>query len=340
MAETKVCNKCLKLLPVSNFYFRKEKGAYRGCCKKCKSVNTKEEIAKRLLATTKVCKHCRIEKPVSEYQKAGGGKWLQPYCKPCDAKRKQKYVENNIERVVQKRKRYYQENKNIIIERIKTYRDKNISKVKERSKRYYDKNRDAKRQKDKEYNRANRAAILKKSKERYYSNHEYYLAKQKEWRDKRTPEQIIAKREYDKKYKANNKLRLKKWRDANIDMVRASKRSSQQRNMSDPSFRLKKNLRSRIRIALKGMAKSDTTQNILGCSIDVFREYIESQFCDGMSWENYGKYGWHIDHKIPVSWFNLTNPNCLKLAFNYKNHQPLFWDKSLAKNNKYHDKLF
>jgi hypothetical protein len=37
---------------------------------------------------------------------------------------------------------------------------------------------------------------------------------------------------------------------------------------------------------------------LLGCSIDEFKKYIESLFEDGMTWQNYP--AWHIDHIIPV----------------------------------------
>lgn len=111
MAETKICEACKEIKPVTDFYFRKETGKYRAACKKCKSITTKEEIAARLSSTTKICKHCNEEKPVSEYQKAGGGKWTQPYCKSCDAERKRKYCQDNKPRLKDKHRNYYLENR-------------------------------------------------------------------------------------------------------------------------------------------------------------------------------------------------------------------------------------
>jgi len=201
----KICLKCKEDLPISNFYFRKEKGQYRGCCKKCKSINTKEEVAARLLAETKVCKHCGIDKPVSEYQKAGKGKWLQPYCKPCDANRKRKHIEENKEMTVNSRKRYYKENKPIIIERTKEYRRKNIDKIKNRAKSYRDKNSDTIKKRNREYGKKNRKVITKKLREKRQSNKEYYQEKGRILRASRTPEQIEAKKKYDREYKIKNK---------------------------------------------------------------------------------------------------------------------------------------
>ncbi len=334
--ETKICAACKKDLPITEFYFRKEKGHYRSCCKKCKRVNTKEEVKAKATADTKVCKHCGIEKPVSEYQKAGGGKWNQPYCMPCDAKRKRKHTEENKEHVVKKRKQYYKDNKELITERTKDYRNKNIDAVRKRSRDYREANMDKVRKRQLEYTKRNSEILKIKSNKRYYDNHDKYLEKGRQQRLNRTPEQIVSKKIYDREYKKNNTERLRKWKEDNIESIRAYRRENQAKRMSDPNYKLKKNLRSRIRIALKGIAKSETTRNILGCDIDFFKKYIEDQFVEGMTWENYGRKGWHVDHKIPVSWFNLSNPNCLKLAFNYKNHQPLFWEENLAKGNKYH----
>jgi len=44
-----------------------------------------------------------------------------------------------------------------------------------------------------------------------------------------------------------------------------------------------------------------------------------------MSWKNYGKDGWEIDHKIPISVFNFTKPEHrdFKRCWALKNLQPL-----------------
>jgi hypothetical protein len=73
---------------------------------------------------TKICKHCNIEKDISEYYKAGKGKWFQPYCKPCDTIRKRNYAEKNQSRVKEYHLTYYENNKGIIREREKNKRTK------------------------------------------------------------------------------------------------------------------------------------------------------------------------------------------------------------------------
>jgi len=53
---------------------------------------------------------------------------------------------------------------------------------------------------------------------------------------------------------------------------------------------------------IKGAKKSAHTMELLGCSLDFLRAYLERQFKRGMTWENHGN-AWHIDHIIPLARF-------------------------------------
>ena len=46
----------------------------------------------------------------------------------------------------------------------------------------------------------------------------------------------------------------------------------------------------------------------------------------------------YIDHIKPISKYNLTDPEDIKNAFNYKNLQPLWASDNLSKSNKYNNK--
>ena len=69
------------------------------------------------------------------------------------------------------------------------------------------------------------------------------------------------------------------------------------------------------------------------------KESKQSLFSEGMTWDNWSLNGWHIDHKIPLSWFNLENINCQKIAFHYTNMKPMWGKDNIAKNNRYADTL-
>lgn len=341
MAETSHCQKCKKDLPVSEFYFRKDTGKYRICCKKCKSLNTKEEIAARLLADTKVCKHCNIEKSVSEYQRAGGGKWLQPYCKPCDANRKRKYGIENIDKVLKTRKRYYNENKLIITKKTKEYRDKNIDKVRERIIRYKEKNADKIKERNRKYLEKYGDIINKKSRDKRAANPEFYRKKWAIKRAERTPEEIEKKRLKDREWRQKNTDKVKAYRDnpeAKEKRRLYNRLHSRKKNATDISYRIVKNLRSRIGFALKrNIKKSETTKSLLGCSVDFFKKYFQDKFTDSMTWDDFMNGDIHIDHIKPCKEFDLTKPEEQKECFHYKNLQPLWWYDNLKKGSNYQE---
>lgn len=60
----------------------------------------------------------------------------------------------------------------------------------------------------------------------------------------------------------------------------------------------------------------------MGCNIQELLSHLESQFSEGMSWDNYGE--WELDHVNPLSLFDLTDPVQFKEAANFKNLQPLW----------------
>jgi len=100
--------------------------------------------------------------------------------------------------------------------------------------------------------------------------------------------------------------------------------------------RITNNLRSRINQVLKGINKSASTMKLLGCTIEKFLTYIESQFQSGMTFDNYGL--WEIDHIKPCSKFDLTDLKQQRKCFHYTNLQPLWQKDNLSKSNKYKEK--
>ena len=81
------------------------------------------------------------------------------------------------------------------------------------------------------------------------------------------------------------------------------------------------------------MCADSTNVDIIGCTIEEFKNYIESKFRDGMTWENYGPKGWHIDHIKPYKLFNLLDPEEQKKCCHYTNLQPLWWNENIAKSD-------
>lgn len=178
----------------------------------------------------------------------------------------------------------------------------------------------------KEYYAKNKESATIYKKDKYLKNRDAEIQKRKEWYNNNKDKHKIARN----KYAAENK-----------DSLREARRKWENNRLkTDVNYNLQKSLRNRIRLSLKGFYKKDKgTEELIGCTIEFFKKYIESQFLEGMTWGNWKFDGWHIDHKIPISWFNLENENCKKLAFSYKNMQPLWAADNFLKNSKRHDKI-
>ena len=70
-----------------------------------------------------------------------------------------------------------------------------------------------------------------------------------------------------------------------------------------------------------------------GCTFDEFFAHIESKMVDGMTWDNYGLHGWHMDHIRPLASFDLSDESQVKLANHYTNVQPLWAKDNLSKGS-------
>ena len=75
----------------------------------------------------------------------------------------------------------------------------------------------------------------------------------------------------------------------------------------------------------------------MDCDIEFFKRWIEYQFEDWMSWDNYGE--WQFDHVIPCSSFDFSDKKAQMKCFNWRNIQPLEKFKNNSKNNKILDDL-
>ena len=81
-------------------------------------------------------------------------------------------------------------------------------------------------------------------------------------------------------------------------------------------------MRDRLRKVVSGKVKAGSSVSDLGCSVEFLKKHIESQFTEGMSWDNRGE--WELDHIKPLAKFDLTDREQFLEAVNYKNIQPLW----------------
>ena len=171
---------------------------------------------------------------------------------------------------------------------------------------------------------------------------------QKEWRKNHVIKIRAYQIEYRKKfpnyqkaYKIKNPDYFKNWRKKNPNYLNDFRKKNpsyfndyfREKRKTDVQFRIGQNLRLRLRDALKGKSGKGCI-TYLGCTLSELKMYLEGQFKDGMSWDNYGLKTWHIDHKTPLAFYNLTDEVQLRLACHYSNLQPMWAKENISKGKK------
>lgn len=156
----------------------------------------------------------------------------------------------------------------------------------------------------------------------YRKKYKIESEKRKEW-----------EKEYHKKYKQLEYVKdaIKKYKQSEKGKKTIQKYINNKKQ-TDPLFNLSCNIRKIIGISFKnkGYKKNTKTEKILGCSVEEFKQHLESLFESWMTWNNYGNWNgytidknisWDIDHIIPISAAK-TEEEIIKLN-HYTNLQPL-----------------
>jgi hypothetical protein len=192
---------------------------------------------------------------------------------------------------------------------------------------------------------------------------QYYIDNKQKKKEYRSSDEFKTKKiEYDKKYYYENReQRIQTvtkynretnypqiWHKINKDKVSAYHKINRKKLNSQTKERYKNNIQFKLKVRLRlrlldALRKDNITKNhsallLIGCSIEEFKNHLESMFLNGMSWENHGII-WEIDHIKPCSSFDLINIDQQLECFNYKNHQPLFKTTEIAKSFGYLDHI-
>jgi len=133
-------------------------------------------------------------------------------------------------------------------------------------------------------------------------------------------------REYQRTYNRLNKERI----------AQRSNNWQRQRRANDSTYRLSENMSSGIWQSLKNGKSGRRWELLVGYTAHQLVAHLESQFQPGMTWDNYGKFGWHVDHIRPISSFSFISPEepgfleCWGLS----NLRPLWWDENIHKKDR------
>lgn len=127
-----------------------------------------------------------------------------------------------------------------------------------------------------------------------------------------------------------------KWAAENPERIAELARQKAARRRETPKGRLESAVRAGVYIALKSKKGSRKTFDILGYTIEQLMRHLERLFEPGMSWENYGRVGWEVDHIIPLSAhnYNTDKDEDFKKAWSLKNLRPLWMTENRKKNAK------
>lgn len=186
------------------------------------------------------------------------------------------------------------------------------------SKQYRENNKERRAKTLKDYYDKNKEVIAVKGKIRYYD-------------DVEKTRETKLKSYHKNKDKDSNIQRVKKYRKENRSKLNAWERNKKQ---TDPIYKLSATVRNRIKVFLNknNITKKNKTFELVGCTPQQLKEHLEKQFREGMTWENHGKYGWHIDHIIPLS--SATTEEELYKLCHFTNLQPLWAEENLSKGNR------
>jgi len=167
--------------------------------------------------------------------------------------------------------------------------------------------------------------INKLQKEQWHKNKELIAKKRSERRKNKIEQYREAERIRKKNYRKNNKEEInKKYREYMKNY-----------RINNPSFRMQKRISDIIKKAIHQKISTFDIFIKLGYNVEDLMSHIESQFKDGMCWENYGE--WHIDHIVPQSWLPFTSieeENFIK-CWQLSNLQPLWARDNISKSNRY-----
>lgn len=172
--------------------------------------------------------------------------------------------------------------------------------------------------KNKDYYIKNKKILNEKSRER--SKKWYIINKEKK---------LKKCREYVK----NNKEKRKNYYLKNRKKIIENKKNYYNDNFDKQLHRVFGN---RIRFSLKKNKNGHKWEELTGYSLDDLKKHLESQFDEKMNWNNYGREGWHIDHIIPIDYFNIKSYNDkeFKICWSLENLRPLWKFDNLSKKNK------
>ena len=248
---------------------------------------------------TKVCSKCKKELPVSEF-------W------------KNKSLKSGLDSRCRfckgaEQKKYYYAHQQEMRDKVKKWHEEHKEQDYIKGKLYREQHREELNEKKKAY-RKNNAKKIKM----------YAEAHREEQRTYRELHKSEIKK-YQQTYRENNKDKLKEYYKTKYK--------------TDIQYKLKSDYLHLTARVIRNKKATPKEMEILGCDYQTLKKHLETKFDKNMNWDNYGVNGWHIDHIIPITSFDLTDMEQVKKCFNYRNTQPLWAKDNREKSDKITNRL-
>lgn len=156
------------------------------------------------------------------------------------------------------------------------------------------------------------------SKKKYAKNKEKYAERWKKY----YKENAEYLRQKTKDYRKNNMDKIREW---------------DRKNLLKPKNKINDAISKSMRYALNGKKNGCHWEEFVNYTVEDLKKHLEKHFKSGMTWDNYSRTGWHIDHIIPKSWFKFKSYNDreFKQCWALANLQPLWAEENLKKHNSY-----
>lgn len=162
------------------------------------------------------------------------------------------------------------------------------------------------------------------TKRKYKENIEYNKLKNQYYRNN-NKEKI---KELKRQYRLNNPEKIKAYSEKRKHRTNSLARERRK----NPQNRLRSNMSSMITCTLRKGKCGKSWFSLVPYSLEELKNHLESKFTKGMTWDNYGKGGWHVDHIMPRSFFDHSSYDTedFQKCWALDNLQPLWATKEIA----------
>ncbi len=158
----------------------------------------------------------------------------------------------------------------------------------------------------------------------YYETHKEEIAARKR----------IYNRAYNDTHKEQKATNDKAWKHQHREYLAEYKR---QNLLANPALRISASISRGMWKSLRGEKSGRHWEDLVGYTLDDLVHHLESQFTEGMTWDNMGREGWSIDHRKPIKAHTFTSPDDpeFKQCWSLENLQPMWFRDNCAKNARY-----